>query len=85
MSSKLLAISTGESPITAISFSNTFKPPKDLLSAVEFHNTSSLNELSIEREFYYLIAMDLIDKRNSPWLLECVYTVLKPGSQLIIL
>ncbi|MCB0208443.1 MAG: glycosyltransferase [Anaerolineae bacterium] len=80
---QLLKVSRGENPITAVTFRTNQKRPQNLSSEVEYVNVSSLpGELS-DRRFDFIVAMDLLDKRNSAWFLQNVYKLLKPGGQVI--
>jgi len=42
-----------------------------------------LTEALSNRQFDYIVAIDLIDKRNCSWFLKYVYELLKPGGQFI--
>ncbi|MGF1934216.1 MAG: bifunctional class I SAM-dependent methyltransferase/glycosyltransferase family 2 protein [Nostoc sp. ChiQUE02] len=79
---QLLNISRGENPITSVTFTDNPRPA-DLPSSVEFINASSIADALAGRHFDFIVAMDLLDQRNSPWLLQNVYELLNPGGQVI--
>jgi dolichol-phosphate mannosyltransferase len=82
-SRQLLRVSRGENPITAVTFSSDAHRPEGLLSSVEFLSTSSLPGVLANRRFDFVIAMDLLDRRNCAWFLQNVYQLLKPGGQVV--
>jgi len=79
----LLHVSRGENPITSVTFNSDHHRPEGLPSSVEFINTSSIPGVLAGRRFDFVIAMDLLDKRNCAWFLQNVYELLKPGGQVI--
>ncbi|MDH4231853.1 MAG: bifunctional class I SAM-dependent methyltransferase/glycosyltransferase family 2 protein [Nitrospirota bacterium] len=80
---RLLAVSRGENPVTAVTFGPGNGHPRDFPSSVELLGASSLPGQLAGRSFDYIIAMDLLDKRNCAWMLQNVYQLLKPGGQVI--
>ncbi|MFB2983773.1 glycosyltransferase [Microseira sp. BLCC-F43] len=80
---QLLHVSRGENPITAVTFNPDNSRPEDLPSSVEFLHASSIPGPLDGRSFDFIVAMDLLDKRNSAWVLQNVYELLKPGGQVI--
>ncbi|MEG3929938.1 MULTISPECIES: glycosyltransferase [unclassified Microcoleus] len=79
---QLLTVSRGENPITAVTFTELPKPDT-LVSSVEFINAMSIPGTLEGRHFDLIVAMDLLDKRNSGWFLQKVYELLNPGGQVI--
>lgn len=80
---QLLEVSRQENPITVVTFDQNNTRPDDLPPEVEFFNMSALPGFLEGRTFDFIIAMDLLDKRNSAWLLQNIYHLLKPGGQVI--
>ena len=80
---QLLHVSRGENPITSVTFSCDNLRPEGLPSSVEFLNASSFPEALAGRRFDFVVAMELLDKRNCAWVLQNVYELLKPGGQVI--
>jgi dolichol-phosphate mannosyltransferase len=80
---QLLRVSRGENPITAVTFDSHAHRPEDLPSSIEFFSTSSLPGILAERRFDFVVAMDLLDRRNCAWFLQNVYQLLKPGGQVV--
>ncbi len=80
---QLLHVSRGENPITSVTFSSDNPRPEGLPSSVEFLNASSFPEALAGRRFDFVVAMELLDKRNCAWVLQNVYELLKPGGQVI--
>jgi SAM-dependent methyltransferase len=80
---QLLHVSRGENPITSVTFSSDNPRPEGLPSSVEFLNASSFPEALAGRRFDFVVAMELLDKRNCGWVLQNVYELLKPGGQVI--
>jgi SAM-dependent methyltransferase len=80
---QLLRVSRSENPITAVTFDAANTRPEDLPSIVEFLKTASLPGPLVQRSFDYVVAIDLLDKRNCAWFLQNVHELLKPGGQVI--
>ena len=76
-------VSRGKNPITAVTFTPNQEPPADLPTSVEYCGVSSLPGELTGRQFDFVVAMDLLDKRNSAWFLQNVYQLLKPGGQVL--
>ncbi|WP_013334400.1 glycosyltransferase [Gloeothece verrucosa] len=79
---QLLKVSRGENPITAVTFAGLPKPD-NFPSNVEFLNKISIPGELEGRGFDLIVAMDLLDKRNSAWFLQKVDELLNPGGQVI--
>lgn len=79
---QLLQVSRQENPITSVTFTEHSRP-EDLPPFVEFINANSFPGSLNGRRFDFIVAMDLLDKRNSAWFLQNVYELLNPGGQVI--
>ncbi len=80
---QLFQVTRGENPITAVTFNTNNFRVDDLPSSIEFLDTSSIPGTLEGRRFDFIIAMDLLDKRNSGWVLQNVYELLNPGGQVL--
>ncbi len=78
---QLLKVSRGGNPITAATFqeSSSCDFPK---SARHVHLEDLPGALG-ESQFDYIVAMDLLDRSNSGWLLQHIFRFLKPGGRVI--
>src|SRR5574341_1413195 len=81
---QLLNVTRGENPITSVTFCSDRTRPGGLNPSIEFISAFPIPGLLNGRRFDYVIAMDLLDKRNCAWLLQNVYELLKPGGQVIL-
>lgn len=79
---QLLKVSREENPITAVTFTEIARPD-NLSQSVEFINAYSIPGELQGKRFDFIVAMDILDQRNCPWLLQNVYELLKPGGQVI--
>ena len=79
---QLLRVSRNENPITAVTFTAQPKP-QDLPDSVDFINSQSLLNDLAGQQFDFIVAVDLMDKRNCAWFLQQVYGLLKPGGQVL--
>ncbi|MEJ7827786.1 MAG: glycosyltransferase, partial [Segetibacter sp.] len=57
---------------------------EDQMLPVDVVHLCSFKDLSQETHYNFIIAMDLLDKRNSIQLLQHFYKLLKPGGQIIL-
>jgi len=76
----LAHVTRGENPITSVTFqpaSHARVPGVEHLFAAEFPGPLA------GRRFDLVVAMDLLDRRNSAWLLGHVHELLEPGGQLV--
>ncbi len=80
---QLHQISRGENQITAVTFTTDTTWPTDIPDEIEHLNVPSLPGSLQGRQFDFVVAMDMLDGRNSAWFLKNVYSLLKPGGQLI--
>ncbi len=68
---QLVRVSRGKNPITAVTFASDRSRPVDLPMEVEFLNASSLPGPLGGRRFDFVVAMDLLDRRNCSTVLQC--------------
>jgi dolichol-phosphate mannosyltransferase len=80
---RLAFVSRGENPITAVTFAEGTGRPAQLPMNIEFLHGSSLSESLRDRHYDFVVAMDLLDRRNCTSLLQTVYRILKPGGQVV--
>lgn len=76
-------VTGGMNPITAVSFSPTASDLGGGSPSVEFRTVSSLPGALEGETFDYVIAMDLLDRRNCAWFVQRVMDRLKPGGQVL--
>jgi nucleoside-diphosphate-sugar epimerase/glycosyltransferase involved in cell wall biosynthesis/SAM-dependent methyltransferase len=76
-------VTRGESPITVITFDPNGRRPDDLPADVEYLRADALPGPLESRRFDFVVAMDVLDGRNSAWLLNQVHELLKPGGEAI--
>ena len=80
---RLAFICRGENPITAVSFTDETSRPAQLPTNIEFLHESSLPESLRDKHYDFVVAMDLLDRRNCTSFLRTVYGILKPGGQVV--
>jgi len=80
---KLVRVSRGENPITAVTFNPDTSKPPELPGRVEFVNASSLPGALEGRRFDLVVALDLLDRHNCTELLSNVYDFLNPGGEVV--
>jgi dolichol-phosphate mannosyltransferase len=80
---KLDKVTRGECPLTAITFDPDAKRPADFPTGVEFLVGRSLPGVLEGRHFDFIVAHDLLDKRNAVWLLQQVFALLAPGGRAL--
>lgn len=80
---KLIEVSRGQNPITALTFAADGVRPEGLPSSVEFVVATSLPGALADMRFDFAVGLDLLDRRNCTWVLQNVYDLLKPGGQLL--
>jgi dolichol-phosphate mannosyltransferase len=79
----LVKVSRGENPITAVTFGTDMSRPMELPSPVEFLTASSLPGPLAGKRFDFIVAMDLLDRKNCASILQNVYEFLNPGGEVI--
>lgn len=80
---QLLRVSRGENPITCVTFNSDAGEPAGMPPGVEFLSASSFPCGLEGRRFDFIIAMDLLDKRNCAWIMQKSYDLLNPGGQVL--
>lgn len=80
---QLLKVSRGENPITCVTFSSDASQPVGLPPDVELLSASTFPSRLEGRRFDFIVAMDLLDKRNCAWVLQKSYDLLNPGGQVL--
>ncbi len=80
---QLQQVSRGENPITAVTFNKNVQRPGALPDSVEFLNSAITPTVLENRQFDFIIAMDLLDESNCGWMLQKIQQLLKPGGQVI--
>jgi dolichol-phosphate mannosyltransferase len=76
-------VTRGHNPITAVTFAPGASRPNDLPAGVDFVSADALPGKLEGQQFDFIVAMDLLDKRNCAEMLQNVYELLKPGGQAI--
>ena len=79
----LLRVSRGENPITAVTFQKGAQVSSDVGGEVELLPTSDLPSSLAGRQFDYVVAMDLLDRRCASQLLAIVHALLAPGGEMV--
>jgi SAM-dependent methyltransferase len=80
---QLVRVTRGENPITSTTFSADSTRSTDFPGSVEFLPASSLPGELQGRRFDFIVAIDLLDRRNCTWMLQNVYELLSPGGQVL--
>jgi len=81
---QLVRVTRGECPLTTVTFDLDARRPARLHPAVEFLTSRSLPGPLEGRRFDFIIAHDLLDKRNAAWLLQEVFALLLPGGRFLL-
>jgi dolichol-phosphate mannosyltransferase len=80
---RLAEVTRGECPITALTFREDAVRPEGLPNCVTFLTASSLPGSLTASSFDFIVAQDLLDRRNSAWLLQRLYNLLTPGGEVL--
>ena len=80
---QLWRVSRGENPMTCVTFSSNATRSAGIPSDVEFLSASSFPSRLEGRRFDFIVAMDVLDKRNCAWVLQQSYDLLNPGGQVL--
>lgn len=80
---QLVRVSRGENPITAVTFAAHATRPAELPAQVAFLTASALPGPLEGRRFDFVVAMDLLDRRNCAAVLQNVYELLHPGGEIL--
>lgn len=84
---RLAALTRGENPITAVTFNDAREAGQVAAAAqqpsVEWLHAHDLPGVLAGRQFDHVVALDLLDAKNSSWLLQNVHELLAPGGQVL--
>lgn len=80
---RLVKVTRGECPITALTFREEATRPEGLPGCVTFLTASSFPGGLTANCFDFIVAQDLLDRRNSAWLLQQLYRLLIPGGEVL--
>jgi len=80
---QLYKVTRGENLITSATFTEEIPGLKKEKPGIEFLSLSSFPGQLEGRSFDFIIAMDLLDRSNNAWFLKKVFTLLKPGGQIV--
>jgi 2-polyprenyl-3-methyl-5-hydroxy-6-metoxy-1,4-benzoquinol methylase len=80
---QLAHVSHGENPITAATFDPDRTSAEHLPASAEFVNVARSPEALAERQFDFIVVMEMLDANNCAWILQNVYELLKPGGQIL--
>jgi len=79
----LVEATRGECAITALTFRESAAPPANFPSSVTFVTAASLAANLPEEGFDFIVSQDLLDHRNSAWLMQQLYDLLAPGGEVL--
>ena len=79
----LLRASRGQNPITAVTFAAGVSRPEGLSPGVDFVVATTLPGELAGKRFDYVVAADLLDRRNCAWVLQNVFDMLNPGGEAL--
>jgi len=80
---QIVHVTRRENPISAVTFSSDIAKFPSPHPNVERMLAKELPGPLENKHFDYIVAMDLLDRRNCSWMLETVYRLLKPGGQVL--
>lgn len=80
---QLVRATRGENPITSVTFREVPAGAATPVPGVETLRASELPGPLAGRRFDFIVGMDLLDRRNSAWLLALVHELLEAGGQLV--
>ncbi|MBU6432909.1 MAG: glycosyltransferase [Nitrospirae bacterium] len=80
---QLAQVTRARNPITAVTFDSLASKPGNIPEPVEFIAAGSFPDTLSGRHFDYVVAIDLLDKRNCAVVLQHVLELLKPGGQVV--
>lgn len=80
---RLLEVSRKENPITSITFQPNLSRPEDLPPIIEWIDLNSDSDMLSDRQFDFIVVMELLEKRNCSLLLQNILDLLKPGGQVV--
>jgi dolichol-phosphate mannosyltransferase len=79
----LVKVTRGECSLTAVTFDREAERPALFPPSVEFLADASFPGMLNERRFDFIIAHDMLDKRNAAWLLQHVFALLAAGGRVL--
>lgn len=79
----LLHASRGQNPITAVTFDIDASRPDGLPPEVDYVVATGLPGELAARRFDFVVATDLLDRRNCAWVLQHVFDLLNPGGEML--
>jgi dolichol-phosphate mannosyltransferase len=82
-SRQLAKVTRGECPLTTITFDVDSERASGFPPCVEFLASPSLPGILEGRQFDFVIAHDMLDKRNAPWLLQQIFALLTAGGRVL--
>jgi dolichol-phosphate mannosyltransferase len=80
---QLAKVTRGECPLTTVTFDADLERPSEFPASVEFLVSPSLPGALEGRQFDFIIAHDMLDKRNAAWLLQQILALLSPGGRVL--
>ena len=80
---QLTRVTRGECPLTTVTFQVDSERPSRISPYVEFLSGPSLPGVLEGRYFDFIIAHDMLDKRNAAWLLQQIVALLSPGGRVL--
>ena len=78
---QLARVTRGECRLTAITFNPNTTRPLGFPPNLEFIASPSLQRVLEGRQFDFIVAHDMLDKRNAVWFLQQVFALLAPGGR----
>lgn len=80
---QLAQVTRLRNPVTAVTFDSHASKPGNIPEPVEFIAAGSFPDALNGRHFDFVVAIDLLDKRNCAVVLQHVLDLLKPGGQVV--
>ena len=80
---QLAKVTRSECPLTVVTFATNAARPSGLAPNIEFFSCPSLQGILDGRHFDFIVAHDMLDKRNAAWLLQQVFVLLSAGGRVL--
>jgi dolichol-phosphate mannosyltransferase len=80
---QLTMVTRGECPITAITFRPDLRRPSGFPTDAEFLACTSLEAVLEGRHFDFIVAHDMLDRRNAITFLQQIFSLLVPGGRVL--
>ena len=80
---QLAKVTRGECPLTAITFQTDAVRPAGLPCAIEFLDCRSPPQILEDRQFDFILAHDMLDKRTADSFLMQTFALLAPGGRIL--